>query len=55
MWEMCGGFEGIISCNNGKVVESDWENSGFVIMTFMYIRECSLFMKGEEVIHNLVL
>ena len=41
MWEMCGGFEGIISCNNGKVVESGWDNSGSFIMTLMYIRESS--------------
>ena len=51
MWEMCGGFEGNISSNNGKVVENGWENSGSVIMTlfktFMYIRECSLFMRGD--------
>ena len=36
MWEMCGGFEGIISCNNGKVVESGWENSGSIIVTLLY-------------------
>ena len=35
MWEMCGGFEGIISYNNGKVVESGWENSGSVIMRLL--------------------
>ena len=47
---MSGGFEGI-----------SWENIGSVIMTlfktFMYIRECSLFMKEScnsqgDVIHN---
>lgn len=28
MWEIYGGFKGIIFCNNGKVVENAWEICG---------------------------
>lgn len=35
MWNMCKGFEGTIFCNNGKVVKSSWENSGYVINAFL--------------------
>ena len=36
LWETCGGFEGIISCNNSKLVESVWENNGSIIMRCLY-------------------
>ena len=35
LWETCGGFEGIISCNNRKFIESGWENDGSVIMRWL--------------------
>ena len=44
MWEMCGGFEGIMSCNNGKVVESGWEWYGYLL--HVYKRVLSLHEEG---------
>ena len=35
LWETCGGFEGIVSCNNRKLVESGWENNGSVIRRWL--------------------
>ena len=35
LWETCGGFEEIISCNNSKLVESGRENNGSVIMRLL--------------------
>ena len=46
LWEMCGGFEGIIFCNNGKVVESGWENSGSVVMTLLsYLQDFHVYKR----------
>ena len=30
MWEIYGGFKGIIFCNNGKVVKNGWEICGII-------------------------
>ena len=30
MWEIYGGFKGIIFCNNGKVVKNAWEICGII-------------------------
>ena len=49
--KICGGFEGIISCNNRKLVEwlgewwiSHYEMVIFLSKKFVYKKECSLFI-----------
>ena len=40
MWEIYGGFKGIIFCNNGKVVKNAWEICGII------------FCNNEKVVKN---